>query len=165
MGAQFEQLDRMIQNAHTGITKISGVVQVSRGIFLAGFLCRILKLPESGECVNLVVNADHQPDIVYWERNFSGRQMNSRFKKYGDCIQEKLGPLKLIFRLNAQAGALHYNLEKTFLWRIPLPALLAPKLIAYECELNGLYRFKVSIYLPVLGKLIEYQGDLNLNKL
>ncbi len=160
MGDEFKKLDPMVQQAHRGKSIIQGIVGVSQGNFLARMICRLLKLPKAGTKVELRVEADHQADIVYWNRNFAGQQMNTRFRRQGDYVYESLGPVKLFFYLENKNGALIYNLKRVALWGMRLPLFIAPKLSAFEKACAGKYSFKVLISLPVIGKLIEYHGEL-----
>jgi hypothetical protein len=88
--------------------------------------------------------------------------MQSRFRLEGEYLVEKMGPVKLWMKLRVQNTVLEYELVRASIWGVTLPARLAPQLRAFEKEEAGTYVFEVRIDLPILGKLIEYGGQLQL---
>lgn len=43
---------------------------------------------------------------------------------------------------------------------IPLPAFLLPKGRSFETEENGLFVFNVEIFMPIIGLIVSYSGNL-----
>ena len=162
VGDDFQKLHSIVQQAHIGNIKLSGNVRVSRGNFLANILCQILGMPKSTERVLLTVDGQHTENTMVWNRRFGDVEMISHFVLDGDCFVENMGPIKLWMTLSNQDGELVYRLEKSQFLFIPLPKLLSPTLFAFESENNGKYVFAVKVGLPIIGKLIEYSGELGL---
>jgi hypothetical protein len=162
IGKDFQYLHSIVQQAHTGDSKLSGNVRVSRGNFLANILCQILGMPKSTDSVLLAVDGQHTEDAMIWKRRFGDVEMISNFVLDGDYFVESMGPIKLWMTLNNQDGELVYTLEKSQFLFIPLPKILSPTLLAFESENNGKYVFSVNVGLPIIGKLIEYNGVLDL---
>ncbi|MFW5427495.1 MAG: DUF4166 domain-containing protein [Methylophagaceae bacterium] len=162
VGEDFQHLHSVVQQAHIGDIKLSGNVRVSRGNFLANILCQILGMPKSTESVLLTVDGQHTAEAMVWKRRFGDVEMISNFVLDGDYFVENMGPIKLWMMLNNQDGELVYTLEKSQFLFIPLPKILSPTLLAFESENKGKYVFSVSVGLPIIGKLIEYSGELDL---
>jgi hypothetical protein len=53
-------------------------------------------------------------------------------------------------------------LERVALLGIPAPRVLAPGLEAWEGEHDGRYDFAVEVRLPIIGRLVRYEGLLEL---
>ena len=162
VGENFQHLHPVVRQAHIGDIKLSGNVRVSRGNFLATILCQILGMPKSSERVLLTVDGRHTDDAMIWNRRFGDVEMISHFELDGDFFVENMGPIKLWMTLKNKNGELIYTLEKSQFLFIPLPKFLSPTLSAFESENDGKYIFSVRVGLPVIGKLIEYSGELTL---
>ena len=162
LGGNFTTLSPLIQQAHTGQIRLQGNVFVRHGNHLARWLCRFLNMPGEGETVKLVVDGYHEQHSMRWNRSFDGHKMQSTFQEQGECLIEHFGPLRLWLRLEADNGALHYQLKRVSLWGVSIPKGLAPGLVASESEQAGQYNFYVKITLPAVGKLIEYGGLITL---
>jgi Domain of unknown function (DUF4166) len=57
---------------------------------------------------------------------------------------------------------LHLVIRRWSLLGIWLPLVFAPRVLAYECVNEGLFRFHVGIILPLFGPLVRYRGWLAL---
>ncbi len=163
LGEQFSALSPLIQQAHIGKIRLEGKVYVRQGNTIARMLCRMLNMPDEGESVNLIVDGYHQQHSMRWNRCFDGQLMKSNFQEQGPFLIEYLGPLKLWLKLKVDdKGTLNYRLKQVSLCRVPIPAWLAPGLVAFESDQSGGYDFYVRISLPLVGKLIEYGGLISL---
>jgi hypothetical protein len=47
------------------------------------------------------------------------------------------------------------------LFRIPLPRILAPRIVATEREEGGRFHFDVAAALPLVGPVVRYRGWLH----
>lgn len=119
-------------------------------------------MPKSSDSVLLTVDGSHTTDTMIWKRRFGDVEMINTFILDGAYFVENMGPIKLSMTLQNHNGELVYTLEKAQLLFIPLPKLFSPTLSAYETENNGKYVFSVRVGLPIIGKLIEYGGELML---
>lgn len=97
---------------------------------------------------------------MLWARDFGGVKMTSCFVKDGDFLVEQMGPIKLWLKLTSENGTLRYKLMKASCLGFTLLKRFSPTLEAFESEDSGFYVFGVRISLPLIGKLIEYQGKL-----
>lgn len=161
LGGHYAKLAPIVAKAHTGNTKLKGTVWVKQGNFFARILCKIFAMPPQTKSVELVVYGQHDDNNMYWQREFGTFKMNSHFIKSGTFLIEKLGPLNMYLSLAVNNGTLEYRLQKTYFWGIPIPRFLAPTVQANEGEHAGLYRFSVYVYLPVIGLIVSYGGDMS----
>jgi hypothetical protein len=98
---------------------------------------------------------------MIWNRRFGDRQFRSCFTRDGDGLAESMGPLRLHLRLAVRDGRVHYLLERVSLWGLPWPRAFAPSLEAWEGERDGRYAFAVEVRLPIVGRLVRYEGLLD----
>ncbi|MGH8435380.1 MAG: DUF4166 domain-containing protein [Pseudomonas sp.] len=134
LGVHFEQLPPLLQRAHQGAIRLTGSVAVVRGSGLAWLLGKLLGMPEAGTAVPLVVKGQHSAEAMIWQRDFAGRRLISHFRRNGDYLLEKMGPITLWMRLRVEPGRLVCQLEQVSLFGFTLPQTLAPQLVAFEAE-------------------------------
>ena len=162
LGDAFTQLPDTIQRAHVGKIRLSGYARVTRGNGLARWLGDIMGLPTAADRVAMTVEGNHLADRMIWNRRFGDRQFRSCFRLDGGRLIESLGPFRLWLRLEVRDQRLHYVLERATILGLPVPRALAPQLEAWEGEHDGRYDFAVEVRLPVLGRLVRYEGLLEL---
>jgi hypothetical protein len=160
VGNQYRHLSPIIRRLHEESIKLQGTVTVKRGFGLANLLCRLLALPESSKGAELVVKSIHKNGQMKWVRIFPDCTLVSKFENCENFFVEHIGPLELWMKLRCEEAALVYSLEKIKLYKVTLPRLLNPHLEANEAGSGSTYRFSVRVDLPLLGKLIEYYGEL-----
>ncbi|MCX4027449.1 DUF4166 domain-containing protein [Endozoicomonas sp. SM1973] len=162
LGESFKNLPPLLQQAHSGDIHLHGSVVVKRGNLLANLIANIIKMPPANSNCNLDVYGSHNEDVMKWQRHFENHVMESTFRLQGDYLTESLGPINLLLKLSIINNKLIYNVEQSSIFGITIPKPFQPKLTAFEMEYNGLYRFHVSINLPIIGLLIGYNGDLHI---
>ena len=160
-GAAFEHLPEIVRRAHSGRSRLAGQVRVRRGNRLSRLIADAMGLPKAGERVDMLVDSEHRPDCMLWNRSFGGRQFRSCFRLDAGGLTESVGPFRLHLRLVVADGRLLYRLERISLWRLPWPRWLAPALEAWEGAAGAQYEFAVEVRLPLLGRLVRYEGKLD----
>ena len=110
----------------------------------------------------MTVEGDHLPDRMIWNRRFGALTFVSCFRLRHGRLIESVGPFHLQLRLEVRDHRLHYVLERATLLGIPVPRSLAPDLEAWESEREGRYEFAVEVRLPLIGRLVRYEGLLEL---
>jgi hypothetical protein len=162
LGDDFERLPETVRRAHVGTVRLTGHARVTRGGALASALANMMGLPHTSDRVEMTVEGDHLPDRMTWNRRFGVQTFVSSFGlRYGRLI-ESVGPFHLQLRLEVRDHRLHYVLERVTLFGVSMPRSLAPDLEAWEGEHEGRYDFAVEIRLPVIGRLVRYEGLLDL---
>jgi hypothetical protein len=158
-------LDPLIADAHSGRVRLIGAVDVTHGGLAAGILARLAGLPEAGSAVPFSAVGEHKTDRVTWQRNFDGHHMDSTFRRNGELLEERRGPLSILLEARAADGALTLKSVETRLWGRKLPDWLTLQIAGEEQAKDGKYRFRVEIANPVIGRLVTYAGILELEHL
>lgn len=167
LGDSWCSLDEALRRLHAaGATvRAAGVFRVLHGTnTVARSLARLARLPAAGEAVDvqLVVSAlEHGEE---WRRTFAGRPLVSMQYQQADGLMERMGIVALRFQLAVSDGALHYQTTRAALClarlRIPLPRWLSPRVTAWERAERAQIRVSVEVHLPLVGRLIAYEGQL-----
>lgn len=165
LGRAFFKLPEVVQRAHRGTTRLTGTVQVERGRGLGWLLAALARLPRSNPKAELVVDAWHFPDQMVWSRTFDGRKFETTFQTEGVYLVEQYGAVGLVIEPVVDGGRLEYRLAATRVGPIALPRPLSLSLNAWEGERDGKYAFEVAVGLPLIGRIIRYAGELELETL
>ena len=165
----FNEFDPMIQNLHKNGGELSGVVNLEFGSGIAGVIGRKfgvkLGLPnEEGEH-QFKVSILHKNGALHWIREFnSAHKMVSIFTPYGHYPtgywKEVTGNLTLYLGVKIVGGGWYWEQKKMKFMGFILPSLLFPSLEAYKRVNKGKYEFSVTLALPIMGKLVSYNGSL-----
>ena len=104
-----------------------------------------------------------------WTRHFPGRTMRSRLRLQPDGrIAERLGPARLVFRLQVTDGGLAMHLQSLHFAGVPCPGWLRPRVVAEERGTDAAgnsgarLHFDVRAAVPLLGMVARYHGWLDL---
>jgi hypothetical protein len=162
LGDDFARLPETVRRAHVGNIHLTGQARVTRGGALANALASMMGLPHTSDRAEMTVDGDHLPDRMIWNRRFGARKFLSCFRLRCGRLIESVGPFHLQLRLEVRDHRLHYVLERVTLLGVSVPRSLAPDLEAWEGERNGRYEFAVEVRLPVIGRLVRYEGLLDL---
>lgn len=162
MGDEFFKLSPFLQKLHSGKNVAQGKVTVKNGVGFAWLLCRLMRFPKAASQVLLRVDCEHKPDQIIWKRLFDKHQMNSVFYQQGEDLVEHLNGMRLYVKAVEINGALHYHFHKAKFLGLPVPSFLAPKVLAYEMDVDGKCHFTVEVTMFLLGKVISYSGVLAL---
>lgn len=163
LGDDFDRLPEAVRRAHVGNVRLTGQARVTRGGAFANALANIMGLPQTSDRIAMTVEGSHLPDRMIWNRRFGARIFASCFRLRHGRLIESLGPFRLLLRLEVHDHRLHYVLERVTLLGIPVPRTLAPALEAWEGERDGHYDFAVDVRLPFVGRLVRYEGLLDLS--
>jgi Domain of unknown function (DUF4166) len=142
----------------------SGDFEVRRGRTpMARLLARLLGLPHQGRNVPITVRITRQGDREIWERSFAGRLYVTEQIRQGPIRLERIGPIRLRFRLEPGPRRLFFRHEGSSLLvrgiAVKLPAFLAPRFSA-RAEERGEDAFCVTVRIsvPIAGPLLTYRG-------
>jgi hypothetical protein len=163
LGPTWRGLPPLVRRLHReGCATGRFAIHRGRGVLpaLLGWLCRF---PSAGEDVptRLVVRREGAGQC--WERTFGTHALATRQYAGGEgLLVERLGPLECVFRLRVEGPGLVYEQVETWLclgpWRVPLPALLAPRIQAEALEVTAGMRVHVRIGSALVGSLLAYEG-------
>lgn len=165
LGDKFDGLAPLVRKAHVGSTRLVGDVVVERGNVIAQLICNLFGMPPASPKCRLVVLGSHDAEVMTWNRHFDEYPMNSYFYKDGIHLVERLGPIHMKMALNVADGALTYSLDKTQIFGIPIPRFISPRVTAVEQQVDDKYRFSVVVAMPLVGQLVSYLGDMQVETL
>lgn len=128
---------------------------------LAYALARLLGFPPA--CIDAPISVLIEPSDSgeVWTRSFPPRPMRSRLYAKNGQLHERLGPVDLGFVLQGDAAGIEWRVVSLSVLGLPLPAAWLSGVKAREFALDGRYCFSISASLPLLGRLIAYEGWLH----
>ncbi len=134
------------------------------GHALGRLIARAFSFPTKARTCPVSVRFDPDETGELWTRDFGGQIMVSHqsFGKTRDQhhMVERFGPVAVALALVVKEGKLHFIPRHIRLFGLNLPGWMLPKGDSYETEIDGRFRFHVEIRVPVLGRLVRYQGWL-----
>jgi hypothetical protein len=164
LGAPFFNLPVSVRRLHAtrGTARYAGVASVERGANPLARLCaRLAGLPGAMQDAQITVEFVANAKGEAWRRDFAGTRMHTRLAFREGLLREWLGPLQFRHALLANAGAIWWRVESVRLFGVlPLPARWFRGVRCREFEHEGRYRFSVDAALPLVGRVIRYEGWL-----
>ena len=163
MGQDFDLLPHMIQSAHQvlGDHGMTGNTQVVRGTnALAVLVAKLFRFPSSGTNRPTHVHMREENGVETWVRDFGGQRFASRLSQKDGLLAEQFGPFTFAMELRRTKDGLSMHICKAYCLGIRFPLVLAPRIEAREYAAENRFHFDVDIGLPVVGRLIRYQGNL-----
>ena len=163
LGAAFDRLPPRVRALHDiqGRSVWHGRVDVERGTAL---ICRLIakigRLPPVGKDQPLTVTFTPQDGAELWHRAFGTRVFASRQSLGRGTIHERVGPARLTLVPSVSSDGLNMSLAALHVLGIPIPRALLPKVATRERDADRRYHFEVDVHVPVLGRLIRYEGWL-----
>ncbi len=153
----------------TGEHIYEGEAEVIRGEnFLLQIMAILLRLPPTSKVpVRLILKK--QGEFESWSRHFGDSFFSTVLfldeKNHSDhnrfFLKERYGPLCFGIVLKVQDDMVFWDIDRWWLFGLPLPQLLAPKSQTKEfLNAQGRYAFDIDLSVPLLGRLIAYRGWL-----
>lgn len=167
LGPVWAGLAAPVRRAHGGRSSIvlRGEADVVGSDSRAARLLRqLLGVPAPGPAQPLIVEIERDDDGEWWTRRFARGRMQSRLSAGPDRrLHERLGPVLLCFRLEADGGAIHWHLLGARLLGLPLPRGWLGHVLARSGADGDRYAFTVEASLPGIGRWIGYRGTLEVD--
>lgn len=141
----------------------SGIADVTGADHLpARCLRRLLGLPAPGPQQALALTIKRCGTRETWTRRFTGRKMQSVLDRRtgSPLLYERLGPARLGFALCRDGDAIDWQLRSLHVLGMPMPRALRGRVLSRSGMRDGRYHFLVDVHLPLLGRLIAYDGWL-----
>lgn len=168
MSSAFQRLARPIQAAHVfhaGIT-LEGRGTVWRsGHWLANAIASLFRFPPTMTDVPVTVSMTRDgQDREFWHRTFDDCSFSSTQEagtgRSEGLLVERFGPLAFAMAVVEEEGSLRLVLRRWSAFGVPLPLWAAPRSDALEHAAGGRFNFRVDIALPLVGRLVRYEGWL-----
>ena len=163
LGAAFQQLAPQVRALHSIPVRQrwSGQGEVLRGShWLVAPCAWLARLPPTSSVpvtVEFLVDASGER----WNRQFDTARMASRLWQRDGQLFEQLGAVRFRFGLRQEAGQILWRAERVWAFGVlPLPTRWFAQVHCREREHAGRYEFLVDVSMPLIGRLIRYEGWL-----
>lgn len=172
LGDNWRSLAEPIRLAHETGVEHTGIFRISHsGHFLARLILACSKLPRRAAATPTRLKITRQNQIEIWERWFGEDQFTTRqWASPAGLLVERFGVWELHFALHTDApDLLRYVQRRARIhlgpFSCPVPLICAPSVSATETAGSATeVGIQVEVSLPAVGKLIAYDGYLNVNR-
>lgn len=131
---------------------------------MARGLCTLAALPRSSPKVAVEVQISANGRTERWTRYFGDyRPMRSTLSARAGHLIEQLGPARFAFRLRERDGGIEWSPAQVSALGIPLP-LSWFTVNAYSGAKDDRYIFVVEVAISGVGRIIRYEGDLDVTQ-
>jgi hypothetical protein len=166
-GEAFAKLPPAVQALHafTGRAQYEGRAEIKGAANpLAALVAAVFAFPRAGKDVPVHVELEDRNGTEVWIRTFGGHKLRSTQAagrgRYDGLIVERFGPTAFGMAVVVEEGRLALVLRRWDILGVPLPRLPMPRVAASEHADDGRFHFSVDIGLPLLGRLVRYEGWL-----
>jgi hypothetical protein len=169
LGDAARRLPPVIYRMHATAPRVVavGTGTVTRGTnVVTRFLADLHRMPAAGRDRPLTVTFEAAEDCERIMRSYPDTTLVTHQSAGGPAgsflLAERFGPFALSIRLSADEEGIDFALIAVRWHGMRLPRPAWPRLQASERADGEIYRFHVRIDLPLLGRLIEYRGTLQI---
>jgi hypothetical protein len=136
------------------------MVRAAEGL-LARWLARMTGLPAKTveTPVSVTIESDGAAEI--WTRAFPPRPMRTRLWRADGLLHEAFGPVEMSFRLAADSEGIVWHPVSATIRQNAVPATWLRGIHARESMREGRYAFDVAANLPWIGRVVAYEGWLD----
>ncbi len=131
---------------------------------MARLIGHVAGFPPDADDVPVRVTMETSDSREYWTRDFDGHELSSVMTagtgRFSHLVCEKFGPVNFAMALVFADGRLNYVQRGWTFLGIPMPLFLGPQGETYESVDDGRFRFHVDIRLPLVGRVVTYDGYL-----
>lgn len=162
MGEEFEHLPTVLRQFHRAATgaSASGTMRVSRrGGLIGKQIGDLLGLPTAGDAVPIRLQVSVEGDKERWVRWFGDKETKTMQWEDDGLLVEEGSAMRFHFELSTDGDSLEFRQRHVKLFPFfPLPRFAAPRSQAKMTARGDGWDVEVSVSVPVLGRVIEYQG-------
>ncbi len=165
LGPRFDALPAVLQRFHDAPRggKARGTFRVERGAGpVRNGLAALWRMPPAGDDVpvRLEVVVDGQRE--HWRRHFREHCLASIQWAEGDLLMESFGAGSFVSAVVIDGSCLRYDVRRTWLAGLAIPRWLAPEIDGSVHAGESGWRVVTQFSLPVLGKIVHYEGNVEL---
>lgn len=163
LGESFDRLPPAVRELHASAERrrYRGTGSVQRGSHaIARLIATLVGLPQAGREVAVTVMFTPDAKREIWMRTFGASRFRSVQWAEGALLAERLRLVTFRFHLAAEADGLSLETRSLHVLGIPIHRLFRPDIVARETERDGAFHFYVRARLPIIGLLVQYEGDL-----
>lgn len=170
-GDSYDLLPKEIRAIHNVENRLvaRGKADVTRDSSrFAALAAKLFRFPKEGKGVPLTVTFTRTTTGETLSRDFNGQIFATKFYDWPKAghLLERFGPLWFLVECICTEEGIDMHIRRIWLWKvIPLPMCLAPSIDASERSHNNKYHFDVDIKMPLIGRVVHYQGWLEIDHL
>jgi Domain of unknown function (DUF4166) len=171
LGPAWVDLAPAVQRAHQSNPQIDrvGSFNITHGPGrLARLLVYLLRLPPAAQNVPTSLHVKSNNSHEHWSRTFGNFSLQTlQYSHDNHLLAERFGKLEFLFQLEVRAGGICFRQRRAAIClgrlRLPLLPSLSPKIFAEETpgKSENQTCVHVTVRLPLLGMLIDYQGQMH----
>jgi Domain of unknown function (DUF4166) len=141
--------------------RAAGTLRVTRADgLIRNAIAAAMGIPPAGE-YETQLEVTPLRDGQRWSRRFGTYALETSQSEYRGLLLESTGPASIGFELVVQEGSLLFLPRRAWVFGIPLPLWLAPRIEAENSPVeSGGWRVRVRFGIPMLGQIAEYEGDV-----
>lgn len=168
LGPAFDMLPDKVRQLHdsTAERRWQGHASVQRGRgLMANLIAKLIGFPPSANHVPVTVHFAPYGNGERWTRTFGERVFHSHQSlgtgRNEHLIVERFGVVAVALALMMKNDRLYLVPRRWSVLGIPLPLNSLPSGDSFETQRNGRFCFDVDIRLPLIGRVVAYQGVLD----
>ncbi len=128
--------------------------------WLRNAIAAAMGIPPAGE-YETQLEVSPLADGQRWRRRFGIHALETSQRVYRGLLLESSGPASIGFELVVQEGVLLFLPRRAWVFGIPLPLWLAPRIEAENSPAqSGGWSVRVRFGVPLLGQVAVYEGDV-----
>jgi len=168
LGNRFASLPPQVQALHNSSQprQWSGTATITAGTnAITRSIARLFRFPTRNGTCPVTVHFDPTTTAERWTRQFGPQKLTSQqyagTGRNAHLLVERFGPFAVGLALVIDNQKLRMIPRRWTFLGLPLPRPLLPGGDTFETDENGGFCFHVEICLPLLGRLVKYQGNLH----
>ena len=168
LGEAWPKLPQVVRDMHPGRPMTAtGRARIEAGQNLLARLVRwLMGFPEAADDVAVTVRFEMRDGIETWTRRFGDEASFSSTQQAGTgrnerLLVERFGPLRFAMAVLVESDRLSLVVRRWSVLGVPLPLALAPAGEAFEREVDGRFRFDVTLRHRLVGLIVRYSGWLS----
>jgi saccharopine dehydrogenase-like NADP-dependent oxidoreductase len=170
LGNSFDMMPSATQKLHRGAPAIfgEGRADIEAPDNMTGrLISSLFRFPRPGKDVPVSVLVEQTETGERWLRRYPGRDMLSFMGNPGSnaqTLEERFGWLSFRMNIIAHADGLDMEMVSARCCALKLPKFVTPRITASErTDTSNRHLFDVSIRLPLIGRIVRYEGWLALS--
>jgi hypothetical protein len=167
LGTAYARLAEPIQVVHRvqGRMELRGRARIERGgSMVARLVARVFGFPPAAVDTPVEVTMTTRNGTEVWQRRFGAHAFTSVLGegrgRMDRLMVERFGPVAVGLAVTEEGGRLGLTPRRWSAFGVPMPKALMPRVTAYESADDGRFHFHVDIGLPLVGRVVLYDGWL-----
>jgi len=163
LGDRFEALAPVLRRFHSqpngGVAQ--GKLQVIRAPGrLKAILAAVMRLPRQQDAAVMRLEVSPTRDGERWTRFIGQSTLITKQTAWKSLLLEKNGPVCLGLEIDIVEGGMVFRTRRAWFIGIPLPRWLTPEAEATALPVDNGWALVVRLSLPLVGRILEYRGNV-----